>query len=245
MKGLVGEIHCSRQHSHSGRHVYLLHCFCHLLLLSSKIFTRKPSNMSSGIVILRALKNLAISNTLKYPTTRVILGANQCSVRLYCAEHRSEKTSEPDPRDRSVKIPVETSIRYLKSKAYRTTYGDDPVWVPYRRNGSSRVPPLKTRRTCIVEDRVITGNPCPVCRDEYLVLHEKNVELLKQFISPFNGEVLPAWKTKICRRQFDNLMVAVIRAKTQGLLPFDVPFRRYDYSHYAPRPEPKMGQHEQ
>lgn len=39
-------------------------------------------------------------------------------------------------------------------------------------------------------DRIVTGNPCPICRDEYLVLHEKNVDLLKQFISPYTGEVL-------------------------------------------------------
>jgi small subunit ribosomal protein S18b len=38
--------------------------------------------------------------------------------------------------------------------------------------------------------KISTGNPCPICRDEYLVLHHENVDLLKQFISPHTGEVL-------------------------------------------------------
>ena len=37
-----------------------------------------------------------------------------------------------------------------------------------------------------------TGNPCPICRDEYLVVHYKNVELLKQFISPQHGGTYPS-----------------------------------------------------
>ena len=41
------------------------------------------------------------------------------------------------------------------------------------------------------KDKITTGNPCPICRDEYLVLDYRNVELLKQFISPFNGAILP------------------------------------------------------
>lgn len=38
----------------------------------------------------------------------------------------------PDPKDRKNVIPVETSIRYLKSAAYKTTYGDEFVWTQYR-----------------------------------------------------------------------------------------------------------------
>lgn len=37
---------------------------------------------------------------------------------------------------------------------------------------------------------ISTGNPCPICRDEYLVLDPKNTKLLEQFISPFTGEIL-------------------------------------------------------
>jgi len=38
---------------------------------------------------------------------------------------------------------------------------------------------------------ISTGNPCPICRDEYLVLDHRNIDLLKQFVSPFNGGILP------------------------------------------------------
>lgn len=37
---------------------------------------------------------------------------------------------------------------------------------------------------------ISTGNPCPICRDEYLVLDYRNVDLLKQFISPYSGKLL-------------------------------------------------------
>ena len=91
--------------------------------------------------------------------------------------------------DRSSKIPPETSIRYLKSNAYQQTYGEKPVWVQYRRNHKGHHPPRKTRKTCIRANVIATGNPCPICRDEYLVLDYNNVDLLKQFISPYTGEV--------------------------------------------------------
>lgn len=32
-------------------------------------------------------------------------------------------------KDRTKEVPVETSKRYLKSVAYKQTYGDLPVWV--------------------------------------------------------------------------------------------------------------------
>jgi small subunit ribosomal protein S18b, mitochondrial len=34
-----------------------------------------------------------------------------------------------------------------------------------------------------------TGNPCPICRDEYLVVSHKNLKLLSQFVSPDSGYV--------------------------------------------------------
>lgn len=37
---------------------------------------------------------------------------------------------------------------------------------------------------------IATGNPCPICRDEYLILDYRNVDLLKQFISPYSGKLL-------------------------------------------------------
>ena len=37
---------------------------------------------------------------------------------------------------------------------------------------------------------IATTNPCPICRDEYLVLDHRNIDLINQFISPYNGEVI-------------------------------------------------------
>lgn len=43
-----------------------------------------------------------------------------------------EGIAVPDAKDRTKVVPVETSMRYLKSTAYKTTYGDDYVWTQYR-----------------------------------------------------------------------------------------------------------------
>ncbi|XP_028127732.1 28S ribosomal protein S18b, mitochondrial [Diabrotica virgifera virgifera] len=135
-------------------------------------------------------------------------------------------------KDRTQQIPVETSIRYLKSAAYQQTYEGQPVWVLYRRNHKGLFPPRKTRKTCVRGGQISTGNPCPICRDEYLILHEQNVDLLKQFVSPQTGSILSYSKTGLCQKKHQQLIVAITRAYDRGLLTFDVPFRKYDYSEY-------------
>ncbi|KAJ8921073.1 hypothetical protein NQ315_015869 [Exocentrus adspersus] len=135
-------------------------------------------------------------------------------------------------KDRTQTIPVETSIRYLKSAAFRKTYEGQPVWVLYRRNHKGAIPPKKTRKTCIRGGRISTGNPCPICRDEYLVLHEENTELLKHFICPHTGSILSYNKTGVCQKKHKELIVAIKRAYDKGLITYDVPFREYDYSEY-------------
>ncbi|EDW90496.1 28S ribosomal protein S18b, mitochondrial [Drosophila yakuba] len=141
-------------------------------------------------------------------------------------------SSAPDAKDRSKAIPVETSIRYLKSAAYKQTYGEDFVWTQYRRNHKGMYAPRKTRKTCIRQNRISTGNPCPICRDEYLVLDYRNTELLEQFISPHSGDVLSYSKTGLCQKSHLRLMVAVQQARDSGYLTYDVPFREYDYNEY-------------
>uniref|UniRef100_A0A182MJJ6 Small ribosomal subunit protein mS40 n=1 Tax=Anopheles culicifacies TaxID=139723 RepID=A0A182MJJ6_9DIPT len=155
------------------------------------------------------------------------------------AEEGEAASKQPidDPKDRSRVIPVETSIRYLASDAYRQTYQDDPVWKQYRRNHKGPYPPKLTRKTCIRKGRISTGNPCPICRDEYLVLDHNNIDLLKQFISPQTGEVLSYRVTGLCQKKHTQLLVAVERAMDRGMLTFDVPFREYDYSEYYPAKE--------
>ncbi|BES92079.1 ribosomal protein S18B [Nesidiocoris tenuis] len=130
-------------------------------------------------------------------------------------------------------IPVETSIRYLKSKAYSITYGTEPVWKNYRRNHKGSIPPRLTRKTCVRAGKIATGNPCPICRDDYLVLSPDNVELLKQFISPHSGETLSFNKTGLCQKQHIELLSAIDIAKDRGSITYDVPFRSYDYSEFV------------
>ncbi|XP_043477107.1 uncharacterized protein LOC122508075 [Leptopilina heterotoma] len=134
--------------------------------------------------------------------------------------------------DRTVEIPVETSIKYIESEAYKTTYGDNPIWKLYRRNFKGQFAPRKTRKTCIRGGVVSTGNPCPICRDEYLVLDYKNRKLLNQFISPYNGETLSYRVTNICQKQHKNLLVAIKIAKDRGIVTYDPPHRKYNYSHW-------------
>lgn len=93
------------------------------------------------------------------------------------------------PRDRSKIIPVETSIEYLQSAAFKSTYGDRKVWELYRRVHKGQLPKQKTRKTCIRGNVISVGSPCPICRDEFLVLDHRNLELLKMFVSPHTGEV--------------------------------------------------------
>ncbi|CAL4184377.1 unnamed protein product, partial [Meganyctiphanes norvegica] len=139
---------------------------------------------------------------------------------------------EDDPKDRSKVIPIEISMKYLESEAYETTYGDDPVWTKYRRNFKGQFPPTKTRQKCIRKDRISTGNPCPICRDEYLVVEYRNTKLLEQFISDYTGEVISFKKTGVCQKRHRELQIAIAKAMDFGLITFDVPFREYDYSEF-------------
>ncbi|XP_011568996.2 28S ribosomal protein S18b, mitochondrial [Plutella xylostella] len=138
-----------------------------------------------------------------------------------------------DPtKDRTKVIPLETSMKYMQSKAYNQTYGESPVWFLYRRNHKGGFAPRKTRKSCVRNGMISTGNPCPICRDEYLVLHHQNTNLLEQFISEHTGQVLDAFKTGLCQKKHKELLVAIERAWDQGYLTYDVPFREYDYSLY-------------
>ncbi|KAK7095292.1 small ribosomal subunit protein mS40-like [Littorina saxatilis] len=143
-------------------------------------------------------------------------------------EEGEESTSD---RPKRLDVDAETSIRYMESNAYQGVYGEKPVWFYYRRNFKGSIPP-ETRKTCIRKGEISTGSPCPICRDEYLVLDQKNVKLLQQFISPYTGEVLATKKTGICQQQHSKLLVEVMKAQDSGYLDKNVPFRVYDYSQY-------------
>ncbi|XP_050361790.1 28S ribosomal protein S18b, mitochondrial [Nymphalis io] len=161
-------------------------------------------------------------------TTRII--------RFYSDQSNESADDQQNPidplKDRTKKVPVETSIRYLQSKAYKQTYGDNPVWFLYRRNHKGGVAPKHTRRSCVRNGVISTGNPCPICRDEYLILEPRNTKLLEQFISEYTGHILDAFKTGLCQKKHKELLVAIEKAWDQGYLTYDVPFREYDYSLY-------------
>ncbi|XP_011506244.1 PREDICTED: 28S ribosomal protein S18b, mitochondrial [Ceratosolen solmsi marchali] len=146
-------------------------------------------------------------------------------------EFRKEHLIKPSS-DRSFRIPVEISIKYLQSDAYKHTYGDKPVWLMYRRNFKGHFQPKKTRKTCIRNQVITTTNACPICRDEYLVLDYRNILLIKQFISPINGQLYGYEKTGLCQMQHKQLLCAIYNAKNYGTISFDPPFIKYDYTEW-------------
>ncbi|XP_046469460.1 small ribosomal subunit protein mS40 [Neodiprion pinetum] len=190
-------------------------------------------------LILSALRGTNAMFRTSYTNKALTSRCLSSSTVLSDTEATTDKSEKPrDPtKDRSVKHTYETSIRYLASEAYRTTYGTNPVWKQYRRNHKGAIPPRKTRKTCIRYQQISTGNPCPICRDEYLVLDHRNTELLKQFISEHNGAILSYSKTGLCQKKHQELLVAIARAKNYGTITYDVPFRQYDYSEWY-KPEP-------
>ncbi|XP_023324891.1 28S ribosomal protein S18b, mitochondrial [Eurytemora carolleeae] len=138
-----------------------------------------------------------------------------------------------DQKDRSRNIPVELSMKYLESVAYRATYGDEPVWTHYRRNmkgGNLFIP--KTRESCIRDKKIANASPCPICRDEYLVVDYRNIGLLQQFIDPYSGALIDPYKTGVCQFQWRRLQIHIEKALEHGLLSVDAPLLYYDEEIY-------------
>jgi len=127
---------------------------------------------------------------------------------------------------------AETSMKYMESDAYKLTYGEGAIWKKYARSYGTHRKPQWTRKMCIRRGLYGTGNPCPICRDEFLVVDYKNLKLLKQFLAPSTGELYSVTVTNVCQRQQKNLEVAYTLACDHGLIEHDVPFREYDYSLY-------------
>lgn len=138
-------------------------------------------------------------------------------------------------RDRRIPILWDVSIRYMESEAYKKAYGDFLVWQLFRRNRPYRfdIPGRHIRISCIGDDGFIQyGQPCPICRDEYLVLDYRNIKLLKQFIQPATQQVYPARKTNLCQKKHEQLLVEVLKAKDYGTLVYQLPFKQFDYTNY-------------
>lgn len=135
--------------------------------------------------------------------------------------------------DRRIKVDYKDSIRYMDSDAYKKTYQGNLVWKLYRRNHKNQFPVEKTRPNCINQDGFLCSSyPCPICRDEYLVLHPENVKLLSQFIDPYTGQVITRRDHGLCLKQYRNLIISIHQAYDIGTLAHAVPDRLYDYNEY-------------
>uniref|UniRef100_A0A1I8I1M8 ERIC3 protein n=3 Tax=Macrostomum lignano TaxID=282301 RepID=A0A1I8I1M8_9PLAT len=129
---------------------------------------------------------------------------------------------------------LDESLRYMASAAYKEVYGERPVWFHYRRNLRGSFEASKPRQRCFNTEGVyIRANPCPLCRDEYLVLDYRHSDLLVQFLDPQSGLLLGVGKVQVCKHQYDKLQLEVEKAFDSGYLEAPVPFRFYDYSLYS------------
>lgn len=209
--------------------------------------------MASRIVLQQCLRHasrLSLFSSLNTNKARLasgqILWLPRCETHLTIVRNFATPSDEADgavdsneakpvervsDKSRARVIPVETSMKYMESSAYAAAYGDKAVWVNYRRNFKGAWAP-ETRKKCIRKNMISTGTPCPICRDEFLVLDYRNTKLLKQFISPYNGAILSTMETGLCQTKHNELLVAIAKAKDYGLISFDVPIRDYDYSDY-------------
>ncbi|GAB6021904.1 Mitochondrial ribosomal protein S18B [Chamberlinius hualienensis] len=154
--------------------------------------------------ILRSISRLGVSQYQYGVRANPVLSRNistglvrNCSSTDQDGDEETEAEKTPrkkvnPAKDRSKVIPYDTSIKYMESDAYKATYGDELVWKLYRRNHKYQRPRVLTRRSCIAHNVITVGSPCPICRDEYLVLDHRNIKLLKQFISPQTEDVIEA-----------------------------------------------------
>lgn len=137
--------------------------------------------------------------------------------------------------DRRIKVDYKDSIEYMKSEAFAKNYQGFLIWQAYRRNHKLWKPAKNARPDCVNQDGFIsTSYPCPICRDEYLVVHPENAELIKQFVDPTTDKIYDTVKTGVCQKQQKRLIVAHLQAKDTGKVTYTVPHRLYDYNEYNP-----------
>lgn len=146
----------------------------------------------------------------------------------------NRKDRQSAVRDRRTPVEWQTSVRYMDSETYRRTYGDYKVWQLYRRPLKTQMHqiPFKNRISCVKDGFINYASPCPICRDPNLVLHENNVKLLQQFIDPWTQEVYENRKVHVCQHKYEELLVALYRARDCGQIAFSVPFRQFDYEEF-------------
>jgi len=159
------------------------------------------------------------------PTLSSFHTSTRCSLRER-RERRESSIREIPSKQKYNPVDLATSQAYLKSEAYAKTYEGLPVWHSslYRRNYRGSYNPIMTRPDCVI-DGYLCANPCPICRDDHLLVHHENLELIKQFILPKTGAVLSHRQTNVCMHQHSRVEIAIGRARDRGLLEMRVPFR--------------------
>jgi len=178
------------------------------------------------------LSNVSLSSSIIGSPTSYF----HASAREFLREKPEEKTRKILAKQLYTPVDLETSKKYLKSEAFAQTYEGLPIWHPtlYRRNFRGSSNPTQTRPDCVI-DGVLCGNPCPICRDDHLVVHHENLELLKHFVEPKTGKVLSHRQTNVCMLQHSRVEIAIGRARDRGLMEMRVPFRDYDYADFYPK----------
>ncbi len=125
------------------------------------------------------LTNKFLFSNINIAQNAAILNQNRylsVSCKRYCAEPPADNkpVAVSSEKDRTKIIPVDISIKYLNSEAYKTTYGDKLVWEQYRRNHLGLFAPRKTRRTCIRKGVISTGL-CFLVKNIVLVECKRNL----------------------------------------------------------------------
>ena len=153
--------------------------------------------------------------------------------------HLSEITLLQNPYFRQIHIILAISLtsysKFVKllyavwAITFKTFF---QVWELYRRNFHKGRLNAPTRKTCIRQDKISTGNPCPICRDEYLLVDYQNLKLIEQFVDEYSGLIYPTKKTGVCQQQNKKILLAIDKARDLGILTIDQPFVEYDYSKY-------------
>ncbi|KAL1775297.1 28S ribosomal protein S18b, mitochondrial [Sigmodon hispidus] len=135
-------------------------------------------------------------------------------------------TKDPPENDSPSSLPISPyenePWKYLDSEECQNGYGSRPVWADYRRNFKGGVPPQRTRKTCIRNNKV-AGNPCPICQNHKLLVDFRNVKLLEQFVCAHSGIIFHVPYKEVCMKQHKKLAQAIQKARKCGLLSYYVP----------------------
>lgn len=115
--------------------------------------------------------------------------------------------------------------QYFSSDEYKERYGNRLIWTDFKRNHKGSRQKQRTRIACLFNGKMC-GNPCPLCRDDNILLNFRNLTLLNHFIDPHNGMVHHSLRTGVCRNKQKLLEHTIWLARDQGFLP--TPVRKYE-----------------